>query len=147
MSAPDSGPSSKRLPTTLLSSFGRTSFSASIVSDSLPVCLIERSPIPRSSTSSKPPTSLDSFVLPVGSFFSPSSPWPPVVVDVTCEEGEPPPLPDLEDEVVTDEILPSSYVRFKVPPLMLCTERSPLPTASTTRNPPSELISQWSGLP
>src|SRR5215217_2609181 len=58
----DSGPMIKRLFTTLVVSFGMMSSSASTVSDSLPVCSIERLPTPLSSTASKPLTFLDSCV-------------------------------------------------------------------------------------
>jgi hypothetical protein len=40
--------------------------------------------------------------------------------ETTCEADEPPPEPD---EETLEEIRPFSYVRFKVPPLICCTER------------------------
>src|SRR5215212_3779234 len=104
----DSGPIIKRLFTTLVVSFGMTSSSASRVSDSLPVCSIERLPTPLSSTSLKPLTFLDSFVILPSSFVLPSGSWPLcLVADETCEEDEFPPPGDLDDEEVTEEMLPS----------------------------------------
>src|SRR5215208_2344080 len=67
----------KRLFSTSVLIFGRTSSSASTVSDSLPACSRERLPTPFSSTSLKPLTSLASLVT------------PPVSLDVSpCEEDE-----------------------------------------------------------
>src|SRR5215217_5928267 len=104
----DSGPIIKRLFTTLVVSFGMTAFSASTVSDSLPVCSIERLPTPLSSTSLKPLTFLDSFVTLEGSFVLPLDSWVLVLCeDVTCEEDELPFPVDLDDEDVTAEMLPS----------------------------------------
>jgi uncharacterized membrane protein len=93
--------------TILVLSFGMISFFASTVSDSLPVCSIERLPIPLSSTSLKPLTFLDSFVTLAGSFVLPSGPWVLVFAEeVTPEEDEPSAPLDLDDEDVTVEMLP-----------------------------------------
>src|SRR5215213_11107894 len=98
----DSGPIIKRLFTTLVVSFGMTSFSASTVSDAPPVCSIERLPTPLNSTSSKPLTFLDSFSTLAGSFVLPLVSWPLcLAADETCEEDELPPPRDLDDEEVT----------------------------------------------
>src|SRR5215208_3898522 len=103
----DSGPRIKRLFTTLVVSFGMISSSASTVSDSLPVCSIERLSTPLSSTASKPLTFLDSCVSFAGSFGLPLDSWVLVFCEeVTCEVEEVPPL-DLDDEDVTVEMLPS----------------------------------------
>src|SRR5215211_6985330 len=143
----DSGPIIKRLFTTLVVSFGMTSSSASTVSDSLPVCSIERLPTPLSSTASKPLTFLDSCVSFAGLFVLPFALWVLVLCEeVTCEVEEVPPL-DLDAEDVAVEMLPSSYVRFKVPPLILCAEWVFSPTVSSTCRSPFEPISQSSDLP
>jgi hypothetical protein len=55
----------------------------------------------------------------------------------TREEDELSSLLDLEDEEVTEKILPFLYVRFRVPPLMLCTAWMFLPTVNSTRRSPS----------
>src|SRR5215216_6556388 len=99
----------KRLFTTLVVSLGRTSSSASTLSDSLPVCSIERLPTPCNSTSLKPLTFLDSFVTLPGSFVVSLGSWPLVPPEeITCEDDELPPLLDLEDEELTEEMLPFS---------------------------------------
>src|SRR5215212_1299997 len=104
----DSGPRIKRLFTTLVVSFGMTSSSASTVSDSLPVCSIERLPTPLSSTSLNPLTFLDSCVSFAGSFGLPLDSWVFVLCEeVTCEVDELPPLLALDDEAVKVEMLPS----------------------------------------
>src|SRR5215204_7622180 len=80
----------KRLFTTSVLTFGRTSSSASMVSDSVPVCWMERLPTPCSSTSSKPLALLDSLVtLLESSVVSLGSSWiVPAEEEVTCEEDE-----------------------------------------------------------
>src|SRR5829696_10420644 len=96
-------PMIKRLSTTLVVSFGMTSSSASMVSDSLPVCSIERLPTPLSSTSPKPLTFLDSFATLAGSFVLPLGFWPLcLAADETCEEDESPTPRDVDDEAVTE---------------------------------------------
>src|SRR5215207_3224306 len=129
-----SGPMIKRLFSISVLIFGRTSSSASTVSDSLPVCSRERLPAPFSSTSSKPLTSLGSLVKLL------------VLLEVSpCEEDELPCLLEPADEETTEEILPFSQVSFKVPLLIRCTERT-LPTVRSICMSPSELISHSSGL-
>src|SRR5215212_12248342 len=89
------GPMIRRLFTTSVLSFGRASSSASTLSDSLPVCSIERLPTPLSSTSSKPLTSLGSLLTPLVSLEA--SP---------CEEDKLPCLLEPADEETAEEILP-----------------------------------------
>src|SRR5215217_9740663 len=97
----DSGPMIKRLFTTLVVSFGMMSSSASTVSDSLPVCSIERLPTPLSSTSSKSLTFLDSCLTLAGLFALLLDSWMLVPAEeVTCVEEELPLLLDLDDEEV-----------------------------------------------
>jgi hypothetical protein len=95
-----SGPMIKRLFTTSVLIFGRTSSSASTLNDSLPVCRIERVPIPLSSTSSKPLTFLVSLVTLPASFVVPMVSSVPPEEDVTYEDVED---EDVEDEDVEDE--------------------------------------------
>src|SRR5215213_4721252 len=120
----NSEPMIKRSFTTLVVTFGMTSSCASTLSDSLPVCSIERLPTPLSSTSSKPLTSLDSLVTLAGSFvLGLGSSWRlDPAEEVTTEVDEFSPVLDLEDEELTEEMLPFLQVRCKLPPLMLCIE-------------------------
>src|SRR3712207_4732401 len=99
-----SRPIIKRLFSTLVLILGRTPSSASTLSDSLPVCRIERLPTPCSSTSSKPLTFLDSLATSPGSLDLSSGPWPLVSAEeITCEKDELPCPPDPEDKEATEE--------------------------------------------
>src|SRR5215211_3901528 len=90
-----SGPITKRSFTTSVWIFGNTSSSASTVSDSLPVCRMERLPTPLNSTSSKPLTSLDSFATLPDPLVVPLVSSVPPEDDAAHEE--------VEDEEVDDE--------------------------------------------
>ena len=107
-----SGDRIKRPFTTSVVIFERTLSSASTLSDSLPVCRMERLPTPLSSTSSKPFTSLDSLsTLPDPSIVPLVSSVPPEEETTTCceeTEDEEDEDEDTEDEEVEEEMLPLS---------------------------------------